>query len=187
MTKFYWLPLVLVAISLTLFSSCSDDDPDIPNEDEVITDVEVHLEAQTGGHHVTLTFTDSDGEGGNPPIITGGQLQADQRYDAHIKLYNKSVNPAEDITEEILDEADDHQFFFSSDITGLVTSYADEDEDGRPIGLKFSLITNEADEGVWRLILRHEPNKSAPGVQDGDITNAGGETDVEIEFPIEIL
>ncbi|HBK71516.1 MAG TPA: type 1 periplasmic binding fold superfamily protein, partial [Flavobacteriaceae bacterium] len=35
-------------------------------------------------------------------------------------------------------------------------------------------------------ILRHEPNKSASGVSDGDITNAGGETDIEVIFNITV-
>jgi hypothetical protein len=32
--------------------------------------------------------------------------------------------------------------------------------------------------------LRHEPAKSAAGVADGDLTEAGGETDVEVVFEV---
>ena len=33
-------------------------------------------------------------------------------------------------------------------------------------------------------MLRHEPDKSAAGVSSGDITNAGGETDIEVSFNV---
>ena len=36
------------------------------------------------------------------------------------------------------------------------------------------------------VILRHEPNKAGAGVSDGDITNAGGETDIEVTFPFHL-
>jgi len=32
--------------------------------------------------------------------------------------------------------------------------------------------------------LRHQPDKGAIGVSDGDITNAGGETDIEVLFDV---
>jgi hypothetical protein len=34
--------------------------------------------------------------------------------------------------------------------------------------------------------LRHEPDKGAAGVSGGDITNAGGDTDIEVTFPVVI-
>ena len=46
--------------------------------------------------------------------------------------------------------------------------------------------TGAASVGTLKVTLRHEPNKSAAGVVGGDITNAGGETDIEVEFPIVI-
>jgi len=42
-------------------------------------------------------------------------------------------------------------------------------------------------EGGLRITLRHEPNKTAAGVQNGDITNAGGETDIEVTFTFEVI
>jgi hypothetical protein len=35
-----------------------------------------------------------------------------------------------------------------------------------------------------RVTLIHEPMKSAAGVSSGDITNAGGETDIEVGLPV---
>ena len=35
-------------------------------------------------------------------------------------------------------------------------------------------------------LLRHKPNKSGNGVQSGDITNAGGETDIVVTFELDV-
>ena len=40
--------------------------------------------------------------------------------------------------------------------------------------------------GTITVTLRHEPNKDAAGVSSGDIANAGGETDIEVTFNVEI-
>ena len=60
------------------------------------------------------------------------------------------------------------------------------DADGNPIGLATTVTTGAASTGEFTVILRHEPMKDAQGVKDGDITNAGGETDIEVNFPVEI-
>ena len=64
--------------------------------------------------------------------------------------------------------------------------YEDEDGDGNPIGLETTMITGDPSTGTLTVILRHEPDKNADGVSDGDITNAGGETDIEVDFPVVI-
>jgi hypothetical protein len=40
--------------------------------------------------------------------------------------------------------------------------------------------------GTLRIILRHELNKSAAGVADGNPANAGGDTDLDITFAVTI-
>ena len=61
-------------------------------------------------------------------------------------------------------------------VTGTV------DANGNPIGLKSSVQTGETSSGNLRVILRHLPKKTAEGVPEGFIENAGGSTDVEVEF-----
>ena len=63
-------------------------------------------------------------------------------------------------------------------------AYGDTDSEGRPIGIVGTMTTNDAGTGTLTVTLRHEPAKDAAGVVDGDITNAGGETDVEAEFDL---
>ena len=78
---------------------------------------------------------------------------------------------------------EEHQFFFAT--TGAsMFNYADQDNDGNPVGLSFELTTGDAGSESYTITLRHEPDKSATGVSGGDITNAGGETDIEVVFDV---
>ena len=43
-----------------------------------------------------------------------------------------------------------------------------------------------ASNGTVVVTLRHQPDKTASGVSSGDITYAGGETDIEVSFPLVI-
>ena len=67
-------------------------------------------------------------------------------------------------------------------------SYADSDANGNPIGLLsiFNSSSSE-EEGFLIVTLRHQPDKFASGVSDGNIENAGGETDIEITFDLVIM
>jgi len=181
----YYLPLTLVLTVGLLFSACKKD-PVIPPEEEVITTMTYTLTPASGGAAVVLNFRDMDGDGGNAPTIIGGTLSANETYTGAIDLLNESESPAESITEEIQEEDEEHQFFFQSDIAGLSVSYGDQDENGNPLGLSSTLTTGDAGSGSVTVILRHEPDKSASGVADGDITNAGGSTDIEVAFPIDV-
>ncbi|TPV33331.1 type 1 periplasmic binding fold superfamily protein [Paucihalobacter ruber] len=182
--------LSMLAIAALTFNSCSNDDdaPDPVNEEEVITTVIVSLTPQGSGTAVTLTSRDLDGDGPNAPIVTvSGPLSVGTVYNGSIQFLNELENPAEDITEEVAEEDDEHQVFYS--VTGGIGSitYTDSDGNGNPLGLAFTLSTSaSATTGVMTVILRHEPNKNAAGVSDGDITNAGGETDIEVSFNVAV-
>lgn len=184
-TKYTWL----LFASLFIFA-CNPDDPEPVNEEEVITRVTYTLTPQGGGSTVSLVFSDPDGDGGTAPVITGGNLVLGKTYTGVLTLLNEAANPDEDITTEIEEEGEDHQFFFSvsSGLTdAFELAYTDADAKGNPIGLTTELTTKKAGTGTFRVTLRHQPNKTASGVKNGDITNAGGETDVEVDFPVTVL
>lgn len=173
-------PLALLAAGVL---SCQPQDPTDPHEEELITTLNVDLEA--GGSTVTLNFQDIDGDGGDAPVITTDKLAANTTYSGSITLFNESETPAEELTAEIFDEAEDHQFFFAT--TGAsMFAYADQDNNGNPVGLSFELTTGDAGMESYTITLRHEPDKTASGVSGGDITNAGGETDIEVVFDITV-
>lgn len=181
-----YLFLVLTLFVALAFTACEKDDPVVPNEEELITTVNYTLTPADGSAAITLSFVDLDGDGGDAPSITGGTLSANQTYSGSLELLNEAESPSENITEEIEEEDVDHQFFFQSDVSNLTIAYNDMDGDGNPVGLRTTLTTGDATSGSLTIILRHEPSKSATGVSDGDITNAGGETDIEVTFSIDV-
>jgi len=122
---FIALAAIAAAIALSL-SSCKKDPEDV-NEEEVITTLNYTLAG--GGSTVTLSFQDLDGDGGDAPTITGGTLAANTTYSGSIELLNEIEG--EDITEEIEEEDEDHQFFFEA-TNGISITYDDADADGNP-------------------------------------------------------
>ena len=182
------LKLIALFVLPTLFStSCSNDDAPV-NEEEVITTVTTTLSG--GGQIITLTSRDLDGDGPNAPVLTpigGGVLVAGTTYQGSTTFLNELENPVEDITEEVEEEGADHQVFYQlASSVGTVTYDAvNTDVNGNPIGLKFTLVAGTSGStGTLTVTLRHLPNKTASGVAGGDITNAGGNTDAAVTFPI---
>jgi hypothetical protein len=182
----YLLALPLVA-SVTL-TSCDKDDPEIPNEEELITTVIYTLTPEGGGNAVEFRFTDLDGDGGDAPIISNGTLAANTTYSSVITLLNETETPAKDITEEVEEEAEEHQLFyeFSNMSFSGGFDYADADGNGNPIGILTTFATGTPLTSDLTITLRHEPDKGAVGVAAGDITNAGGETDIEVTFEVTV-
>ena len=191
--------LTMCSVATLLLTSCSDDDdsPAPVSDEEVITTMVVTL--TDGTDTVTLRFFDVDGaDGPTEPTSQGGTLKASTTYTGSVSILNETEDPAENVNEEIEEEADEHQFFFLTDDLGITTAYSDnesdyEDANGNPftstnpVGITFTLTTTATTgDGNLRVVLRHEPTKDAAGVSDGDITNAGGEPDVDWTFDISV-
>jgi hypothetical protein len=176
--------LAILTVFAFAFTSCSDDDdaPQVINEEEVITTMNVML--FDGTSTKMLTIVDADGD----PIISADELDANTTYNGSVEFLNETETPVEDITAEVAEEDEEHQVFYvpSSSLNATV-EYDDQDANGNPVGLDFTLTTGDASTGTLTVILRHEPNKDAAGVSEGDPANAGGETDVEAAFEVDIL
>lgn len=183
------LKLLVSAFMIALISvSCSSDDPDPVNEEELITTMNVTFtNTANSSDVVTASFTDLDGEGGNDGVKVNPTLSANTTYTVTIEFLNESETPAEDITEEVSEEDEDHQVFFIAG-TGLEFTYAygDQDGNGNPLGLTGTATIGAAGSGTLDVVLVHEPEKSASGVSSGDITNAGGEEDIRVIFTVTI-
>lgn len=175
--------LALLFISTLTFTACSDDhdDDDHDHEEELITTVNYTL--TDGSNEIILTFSDPDGEGGNDGTYTvSSALTASTTYTGEIELLNESESPAEDITDEIREEDDEHEFFYSSSVSGIAINKTDTDEDGNPVGIETTLTTGTAGSGTITIILKHEPTKP----NNNTAADAGGSTDVEVTFNIEV-
>ena len=175
--------LILCFTLIGIISCENDDDPILVNEEELITTVTLTLTPQGGGTNVVLESKDLDGDGPNAPVITiSGNLSPNTTYAGSVVFLNETESPAEDITAEVSAEGSAHQLFFSNTNSLATITYNDQDVNGDPIGLAITLVTTATATGNLTITLRHEPNKNATDVSNGDITNAGGETDVAVTF-----
>jgi len=182
-----WLCLLLVA-------ACGDPGGDA-NEGEVITTVTLTFTPMSGGSAVTAVFDDPDGDGGDPPTIDPVTLAAGM-FALEVGFQNRLEDPPEEITDEVRDEGDEHQLFFTGTaIEGpFVHAYADTDGAGLPIGLS-STITARTGTGQLTVTLKHLPPLDgnrlkkpdlAAMVASAGINSVGGDTDVSVTFSVTV-
>jgi hypothetical protein len=181
----YALMLLIAASAIT---GCKKDDdeettPPPVQENEVLTTLRVTFDDQGPGSDKVWEYRDVDGDGGNPAVITADTLLANANYTGTLLLLNESVSPVDTSINEVIDEATIHQFFYQVFGANITFHYADMDSNGKPIGIQTTVNTGTASSGTTKVTLIHECVKTAPGVSDGDITNAGGSTDIEVTFP----
>jgi hypothetical protein len=181
---------ILLSISLSLFLfSCKKDKnevptPSNPNEEELITTV--GLAFDNGSIQDTFFFRDIDGPGGmQPSKFDTIRLQSNTTYTMSVLLLDENKNPADTISNEVLNEAEEHQFFFTSiGSYNITTNYQDADANGVPIGLNNEVITGGSfsdKTNKYKVVLKHQPSlKPTSGNGDSSL----GESDIEIEFPI---
>lgn len=178
---------ITIFTAILALSSCKKDDeiitPPPVNEEELITKVELTFTDEVSGETYVWMQSDPDGDGGNPPIQSVDTLPANASFSMEVRLFNETENPVEEITVEIEEEDEEHQLFFElNDGASMSIQYSDADGNGYPIGLSNSVSTGDSETVQLTVILRHNPEKSADGVSEGNIDNAGGDTDVEITF-----
>ena len=184
--------MTVVLIAGVAITGCKkdDEDPITPpppaNEEELITTLRLHFHSANDVEHLVFEFTDPDGAGGNAPVIEADTLSADSIYTVEIEVLDESGAVAEEIGAEIIAEDEDHQFFYQVNGANATVAYNDLDGNGNPIGLTTTWVIGTASNGSIVVTLVHEPDKGAAGVATGDITNAGGETDIEVTFPLVI-
>jgi hypothetical protein len=193
MNKFLNFPALILLSVILVFSACKKNNPEPVNEEELITTVKMTVaeEGSILGAGTTYTWKDLDGDGPEAPVLNPATLKLNpsKTYNVRLELFNESENPVKDITEEIKAEKEDHQFFFQTSGVGynLFKSYSGvNDANSQPVGLQFVLETKTVGSGKFKVILKHKPNKGAVGVSKGDMTNAGGQTDVEAEFDVSV-
>ncbi|MGB7395220.1 MAG: type 1 periplasmic binding fold superfamily protein [Pricia sp.] len=180
--------LLLLALFGVLFVACSGDDngdtPEPINEEELITTMTVTLTPVTGDGIVVLSKVDTDGDGSTAPVVNvEGTLVTGLAYSGSIVLLDETETPAGNITAEVREESNEHQFIFATDDNlDVAIEYDDIDGNGNPVGLEFNLIAGEPSTGNLTIVLRHEPTKPNDGTLDG----AGGETDVEGTFELTV-
>ncbi|MDA8871684.1 hypothetical protein N9H89_03355 [Flavobacteriaceae bacterium] len=162
---------------LTTVFSCTKTDPELVDEQELITSV-------------ILTFT-SDGEEDQQvrwttqlnenPTIT---LNSNSEYEVAVSFLDESdLTDVEDITTEVKMEADEHQVFF--EFSGVPIEFGQAvsdvlDTNQNPLYINSLWSTSSPGSGAVRVYLIHEPIQK----NSSDRNGFGGETDVEVDFSI---
>ena len=159
------------------------------NEEKLITTLglsftELDESGEPAGEPIHFFWRDVDASGS--PEIDAVLLKAQKSYRLEITVLDESRTPLVDITNQIIEEGLDHQFFFLTDGIDASIAYEDSDAAGKPLGVQNIVTSGSTGTGTLTVVLRHEPEKNAPGVSDGEILNAGGETDIEAIFPFTI-
>jgi hypothetical protein len=199
----------LIALPLLLLvSACADveeDDHDHhDHEHEVMTTVVLTFTAQDDGSVVEYIWADPENDGS--PVIDDVVLMDASVYDLSLSFLNELEDPAEDITPEIFDEADEHQVFLTgSAVQGpsnpdnadavIEHAYTDSDDAGLPVGLENSISTLAVGSGELTVTLRHMPPESDQAVKvegladdvaaDG-FSAIGGANDIQVTFNTEV-
>jgi len=176
--KYLTLALLFSAVA------CKKDAVDVEEENEIITTVKLNF--TSGGTTQSFVFTDPDGDGGNAPTkFDNITLKANTSYTLSVELLDESKTPAENITEEVSKESDEHLFIFTPSPASLLTyTYGDKDARNFPIGLTGTVQTGAASSGKLKVQLRHQPPVNGKEVKDG--TPTPGSDDVNLDFNISI-
>lgn len=188
-------------LALSLVAACGDVGGS-QNSEEVITTVQLTFMAP-GGLPIVVEFDDPDGDGGEPGVSDPIDLAAGTTYTLAIAFINRLGTIPEDITEEVRDEAAEHQVFLTgSAVDGpaaatpgapLAHSYADTDDNGLPLGLANTIVTS-AGTGTLTVTLRHMPPELPPeksagaaeAVKTGGFSAIGGSTDATVDFAVTV-
>ena len=190
----------MLFLSAAFLTACGDDDgPEIVNELEVITDVTLIFTNTADAQDVVRARAqDPDGEGiQDLAILDEITLTAGATYTLTYEILN-ALDPAdpEDIGEEILEEDDEHQFFYAFttdaftspagdgniDLASDALNYNDMDDGGCAVGLNTTWTTGTAQMGgTFRVVLKHQPDikTCTTGSTDGD-------TDFDLTFVLNI-
>ncbi len=179
---------MVLLVMLLAFSCKKKDDPKPSNppntnEEELITTLKIMFTEEGTGTVSVFQFADLDGSGGNAPTQDQIVLNAGKTYHGRIILLDQTKSPVDSISNEVEEEKNAHQFFYTTTGDNLSVSYTDFDDHGVPVGLFPDFVTGVAGSGTLKVVLKHQPDlKPTSGMGNSSI----GETDVEVIFNVTI-
>lgn len=174
--------LALGSLLLVSLAACGDSTTAPGGESEVISRVTLTLTPSNGGAALTTYIDDADGSGPTAPSaqVAVPALVRGVTYTGTVKFENRLKTPAEDITAEVLAEANAHRVFLTSASgTGVTITTTDVDGQNRPLGLRFSkAVASAATAGSVRVVLCHYANTTKVATA----TSCTADTDIDLTF-----
>jgi hypothetical protein len=168
--------IFLALAGMLLFANACKKDPQTAEEN--ITTIEVHI---TGaGFDKKFFWNDTDGDGVANTIDSIVIPPNVSNLKGHLHVYDRSVTPEIDITEEIEEENKEHLFVYNVNLSNLVIKDLNTDADGKPFGITSVWATQAAGTGTVNIKLYHEPTDK------NNAANPGGEVDFDVTFPVVI-
>lgn len=205
-------PLAMLALVGTACSDVEDHDDHHDHNHGQLTTLVLKFTPEGGGD--TLSFTWADPEADGSPVADDILLPDGSDHDHHdaqvytvdIEVWNELEDPAEEVTPEIEELPDEHQFFFTgsavesaatgaNDAAVFSQDYADSDPDGMPIGLSSTVETLAWGSGELIVTLRHLPYEDgtptkteglAEDVAAGGFASIPGDNDIQATFNIDV-
>lgn len=175
--------LLLISVAAFLLVSCSKDNDAEENEEEIITTLQLSFVPLGGGSTLTYQFEDPDGPGGANPVADPIDLAPNTSYAVSLQVWNRTVNPAEDITEEIAEESVAHRFYYEpSPGSNITVSNLNNDADGQPLGLVSTWGTGAAAIGTIKVTLRHYAGNPPNKLAEDPVNSPKSATDIEVQF-----
>ncbi|TAD82491.1 MAG: type 1 periplasmic binding fold superfamily protein [Bacteroidetes bacterium] len=171
--------LMFLALSATVLATACKKEKDDENEEELITTLRVNAREAGTTTTTSFLFRDPDGDGGaGPTRFDTIRLAPNKTYNITLEFLNESVTPAENITDEILAEAGDHQVYHVPAGVNITVNTFNVDAAGLPLGTTANWVTGAAGGfGTLRIALKHKPGQKTAG---DAITK--GETDIDVNF-----
>ena len=194
-------PSIALFLFILVFACSKDEDPEPANEEEAIT--LITLEVTKVGSSETITYNleveghahddeddddnddDHDGHEGEHVEI---ELEPNSSYNVSMLIYNDTdPNNIENVTLEVIEEADEHQIYYAitDELSGFSIASASNDtrdSDGNPLFLKTTWTTIGETSGDVVGYLIHEPTSKTGSTRN----DFGGATDFEIEFEVHV-
>ncbi len=177
------LLFLLSTAFLFLAGSCEKAKaPHAGHNHAVITTVRINFTDQADQSTFSFEYSDPDGVGGNNPNIETIFLDSGHVYSVTVEFWDESSNPAESVTSAIQITGFEHIVCYEA-LGNLMIDFniTDVDGNGLPLGLESEWTVTSANDGNFKLNLRHQPG----GIKDG--TCAPGESDVEAIFPVGVF
>jgi hypothetical protein len=177
---------LILAFAIVIIPACNKE-AGYDHDEEVITTLVLTFTPQGGGAATSFSFDDPDGPGGIDPTINQIVLSANTTYNVSLGVFNKTLSPVKELTQEIIAEGDAHRFYYQPSAGSNITvSGLNNDDDGIALGTNSVWTTGVAATGTIKITLRHyggnPPNKATDDTPDSNKSS----TDAEVTFSTKV-